>query len=189
MHEFLMVARYVVFGLVALAAAAATSSWLVRTRRVSPFTPLGRGLRGFSDPFVKPVEARVLRAGGNPVSAGWWLVIGVAVLGIVALGVLQWLLATGWSLAGAAGFGPRALIAQVVQIAYGVIFIALLVRVFGSWFGVGRHTPWMRPAYWLTDWLVQPIRRVLPPFGMMDFSPLVAVFVLWVIRAIIFLVL
>jgi YggT family protein len=40
----------------------------------------------------------------------------------------------------------------------------------------------MRPAYALTDWLVEPIRRVLPPVGMFDLSPLAAWFVLWAIK-------
>ncbi|HXF95534.1 MAG TPA: hypothetical protein VNI61_05480, partial [Gemmatimonadales bacterium] len=93
MPDFLTLIRYAVFGAFLLAAAAATASWLVRTRRISPFTPLGRGLKSLSDPLLKPVEARVYRAGGNPVNAGWWLVIGVAVLGVVALSVLQWLVA------------------------------------------------------------------------------------------------
>jgi len=56
------------------------------------------------------------------------------------------------------------------------------VRVIGSWFGAFRYSRWMRPAYALTDWLVEPLRRILPPFGMMDVSPLAAWFVLWVLR-------
>jgi YggT family protein len=34
----------------------------------------------------------------------------------------------------------------------------------------------------LTDWLIRPIRRILPPFGMLDFSPLVAWLVLTLLR-------
>jgi uncharacterized protein YggT (Ycf19 family) len=30
----------------------------------------------------------------------------------------------------------------------------------------------------LTDWIVDPIRRILPPLGMIDLSPLVAYFAL-----------
>ena len=40
----------------------------------------------------------------------------------------------------------------------------------------------MRPAYALTDWLVGPISRVLPPMGMLDWSPLAAWLVLWLLR-------
>ena len=32
----------------------------------------------------------------------------------------------------------------------------------------------MRPAYTLTDWIVEPLRKIVPPFGLVDFTPLVA---------------
>jgi YggT family protein len=189
MVDLITVVRYGVFTLFAVALAAATASWLVRTERVSPFSPLGRGLKAFSDPVLKPVEARLFRAGGNPVHAGWWLVIGVAVVGIIGLSLFQWLLGVAGSLRWAAGRGVRGVIAMTVEIASGVVIFALFARVIMSWFGIGRYTRWMRPAYWLTDWLVEPIRRVLPPWGMFDWSPMVALVALWLLKAMILAVL
>jgi YggT family protein len=40
----------------------------------------------------------------------------------------------------------------------------------------------MRPIYALTDWLIVPMRRIIPPIGMFDLSPIAALFVLWVLR-------
>ena len=40
----------------------------------------------------------------------------------------------------------------------------------------------MRPFYLATEWMLAPLRRILPPFGMMDFSPLVAWFALSILR-------
>jgi uncharacterized protein YggT (Ycf19 family) len=40
----------------------------------------------------------------------------------------------------------------------------------------------MRPIAALTSWIVEPIRRVLPPFGPLDFSPMVAYLLLWLAR-------
>jgi len=50
----------------------------------------------------------------------------------------------------------------------------LIVRVIASWFGAFRFSPWMRPVYFLTDWIITPLRRVIPPLGMIDITPLVA---------------
>ncbi len=47
-----------------------------------------------------------------------------------------------------------------------------------------RYSRWIRPAYILTDWMVEPIRRVVPPVGAMDLSPLVAMFALSIVRQI-----
>jgi uncharacterized protein YggT (Ycf19 family) len=64
-----------------------------------------------------------------------------------------------------------------------LILLALIVRVIGSWLGVGRHNRWMRPAYILTDWLVEPpLRRIIPPFRMIDVTPIIAWFLLLVVR-------
>lgn len=182
MLDVLTVARYAVFGIFALAALAALGSWAIRTRRISPFSALGRGLRSATDPIVGPVERRLVRMGGNPVHAGWWLVVIIAVGGVIFLSLLGWALNTFHIVAWAAERGPRATLALVVELAYKVFFYALIVRVIASWLGMFRYSRWMRPVYALTDWLVEPIRRVVPPIGMFDVSPLVALLVLWGLR-------
>src|SRR2546426_11190811 len=78
MPERQVVVRYGVFSLFVLSALVALASWLVRTRRLSPFGPVGRALRGATEPVLRPVERRLVRLGGNPVHAGWWLVVVVA---------------------------------------------------------------------------------------------------------------
>ena len=85
--------RYAVLGLVVLAAIIALGSWLVRTRRVSPFGMLGRTLRSTTDPIIRPVERRLVRMGGNPTHAGGWLVVLTAVAGILLLSLAGWLVA------------------------------------------------------------------------------------------------
>src|SRR5438105_15227528 len=77
MPELQLALRYVVFATFAASVLVALASWLVRTRRISPFGALGRTLRAASDPLIRPIEARLVRAGGNPVHAGWWLAVGV----------------------------------------------------------------------------------------------------------------
>ncbi len=176
------IARTIVFAVFCLSLLVALAGWLVRTRRVSPFGAPGRTLRTLSEPITGPIERRLTRAGGNPVHAGWWLVIGVAVTGVVLLSVLDWVARVFAEIAGAATFGPRAVIGLTVVLVYDVLFVALLVRVLGSWLGLFRYSRLMRPAYALTDWLVGPISRVLPPMGVFDWSPLAAWLVLWLLR-------
>jgi len=182
MLEFRVVARWIVFALFCGSVVIALAAWVVRTRRLSPFSALSRTLRSLSDPILGLVEPRVVRAGGTPAQAGWWLVIGVAVLGVVLLSLLDWAVGIILQIAGAADGGPRALLRLGVVVTYNVFFIALLLRVIGSWLGAVQFSRWMRPVYLLTDWLVEPLRRALPPVGMFDLSPLAALLVLWVIE-------
>jgi len=182
MPMVLTIARYAVFGCVVLAALAALGSWLVRTRRVSPFGAFGRGLRSTTDLFINPVERRLVRMGGNPAHAGGWLIVVAAVVGIVFLSVFGWLISTFRTVQFAAAGGPRATAGLLIRLIYSILAFALLVRVLGSWFGAHRYSRWMRPFYILTDWIVEPLRRILPTFGAFDLSPLAAWLALYMLR-------
>jgi YggT family protein len=182
----LTILRYVVFGVVAITALIALGSGLVRSRRVSPFGVLGRTLRSVTDPILRPVERRLVRMGGNPGHAGGWLVVVTAIAGVVVLSLVGWLLMTLQTAQAAATRGPRATFSLIIDIAYRILIVALVVRVIATWFGLFRYSRWVRPAYLLTDWIVEPIRRVVPPLGAMDVSPIVAWFALMLLRQLLF---
>jgi len=174
--------RYVVFAVFAVSVLVALASWVVRTRRVTPFGALGRALRAASEPLIRPVETRLVRLGGNPVHAGWWLVVVVAAGGVLLLSLVDWLVRTIYWMGAAFAGGPRSALAFLIVAAYNVIVVALVARVVAGWFGWFRYSRPMRLAYALTDWLVEPIRRLLPATGAIDWSPLVAWLALWVLK-------
>lgn len=166
--------RYAVFAAFVFAAFVAFGSWAVATRRLHPFSGLARLIHTVSDPVLLPLERWLHRRGGNPQNAPWWL-LGLAIAGgIVVITAADWLTGLAAAASRSVQSGPRGVLRLVIGLAVQLVSIALIVRVVGSWFGAGRFNRWMRPAYWLTDWIVEPIRRVLPPLGMIDFSPLVA---------------
>jgi len=177
--------RYLVIALVVFAALVAFGSWLIRTRRVSPFRGPGKVLRALTDPVMRPVERRVVRMGGNPINAGGWLVVSAAALGIVFLSLAGWLVTTMQVAYVSATGGPRATFALVVNLVYRILFVALIVRVIGAWFGMFRYNRWIRPAYILTDWIVEPLRRIIPPVGGFDLSPIVAIVLLQIVRQVV----
>ncbi len=172
----LEVIRYVVFGVFAASTAIAVGSWAVRTRRLNPFGRTARIVRKVSDPILSPVETWLVRRGGNPHGAEWWFAGGTLVGGIVFITLMDFVVRQVALLSGAAGVGPFAVIRVGVYYAGQIVSIAILIRVVGSWFGKDRHHPFMRPMYYLTDWIIQPLQRVVPPIGMIDITPLVAYF-------------
>lgn len=152
----------------------AVGSWAVTTRRISPFGWLARVIRNVSDPILQPVEQWLVARGRNPQDAPWWLLGIVVVAGILALTVFQWLWATVSDLVAAGRSGPRSTIRLVIYLAFQVLLFSLIARVVGSWFGAGRFNRWLRPTYLLTDWIVEPLRRFIPPIGIIDITPLAA---------------
>ena len=181
--------RMVLFAVGAGMAVVAGLSYATRTRRISPFGPLARFVRGRVDPLIAPVERRVVRAGAQPASAPWWALAAVLVAGIAIISVLGFVRQQIALAAYAAGAGPGGLVRLLVSWTFGVLQLALLVRVFSSWFRISPYSPWIRWTFGLTEWLLRPLRQVLPPFGMMDLSPIAAYFVLrileWVVGGII----
>ena len=168
----------IVRGAVALCCGAAgvvaLTHWLTRRGTLSPFGGWARAIRGASGGAVRPVERQLVRRGGNPQEAPYWL-LGVAVIGgLVLVSFVQWILGYLGETTAAFLTGPREAITFVVATACDLLGLALLVRAIGSWFGIGRWTPWMRPVYLLTDWMVVPLGRVIPPVGMFDVTPMVA---------------
>lgn len=166
--------RYAVLAAAAVAALGALAALAVQSRAVNPFGRTARVIRRLTDPLLLPIERRVLRAGGNPQSAPWWL-IGMAVVGgIVVISAVEWLLTQVFTVEAAASLGPGSLFRLVVDWAFNIVMIALVIRIVGSWIGASRYTRWMRPFVFLTEWMLAPLRRVVPPLGVFDLTPLIA---------------
>jgi YggT family protein len=56
--------------------------------------------------------------------------------------------------------------------------IAIIVRLVLSWFPLSPGSVMERVNYWLrriTDPVLEPLRRVLPPLGPIDISPMIAI--------------
>jgi YggT family protein len=168
------VVRLIVLAALVAGGVLALGAWLVSARHLSPFSRPARLIRRLSDPVLGPIERMLVRRGGNPRNAPWWLLGIVIAAGITLLTVTEWLTAAVSGARLSLGSGPRGLARMVVYFAAQLLSVALIVRVVGSWLGAGRFRPWMRPFYLLTDWIVEPLRRIIPPLGMLDLSPLVA---------------
>jgi YggT family protein len=174
--------RTIVVLALAYAAVVALTHWAIKNRRINPFGLWPRLVRRLSDPLLLPLERRIIRAGGNPKDAPLWLVGLVLGGGLLLLTLTHWLIGMAASMSTLASGGPRMWLRVLVSAAFTVLMAGILIRVIGSWLGVGPYRKWMRPFYVLTDWLIDPIRRILPPVGMFDFSPMVAWLVLYVVR-------
>ena len=170
-------ARIVVAGAFVVAAAIALTHWGIRRGSVNAFGGWASLIRRIGDPLLRPIEQRLVRAGANPQDAPMWL-IGVTVVGgLVLIGLVQWLVDFVYTfyVNARAGFA----LPIVVHTIFELLKIAIIIRVIASWFSISPYSKAMRVIHLLTDWLIDPIRRVLPSIGMFDFSPLAAYFLLY----------
>src|SRR5919106_1049876 len=180
------VLRVVVFVVAALALVIFTIDWLVRTRRLSPFGAVARFFRRVIDPLIVPVERRVVRAGGLPASAPWWALVAVVLGGLVLLALLEFLRGQLAFAIAAGNAGARGLLDVLITWTFGILQIALIVRVISSWVRISEYSRWVRWTIPLTEWLLRPLRKLIPPLGgMVDLSPLVAFLLLAIVRSVV----
>lgn len=75
---------------------------------------------------------------------------------------------------------------RVIGIAFWVYGALIIVRVILSWVRHNPYNPGIRFIYEVTDPYLRFFRRLIPPIGMVDFSPIVALFVLDLLQRIVF---
>jgi len=173
------VARIAFLASAAVTAVVCVADWAVRTRRISPFSGVARFFRGSIDPLFAPIERRLVRSGGIPSNAPWWALAAVVIGGIIVIWLLGFIRVQVEAAAFAAGAGPRGVLRLAVEWVFGILQIALFARVIASWFRTSPSSWWVRWSYTLTEPLLRPLRRIIPPIGgMLDLSPLVAYFIL-----------
>lgn len=178
MNPIALAARGVSILALALALVIALTFHLVRSRRIGPFGAWARTVRRLADPVLRPIEGRLARAGRNPQDAPAWLLGFTVVGGLLLISLIDWLLGAAFEARAAAASGGSGIAVLLINGAYTVLLAALIIRVVASWFGIGAYDRRFRPVYFLTEWLIAPIRRIVPPVGSVDFSPMVAWLVL-----------
>lgn len=154
-------------------AAICAVDWAVRTRRINPFSKTARVFRGRVDPMVAPIERLVVRAGGVPTAAPWWALVAVVIGGIALISILNLLGEILYQIiiiSQQPGEAPLILLSW----AFSILKLALLVRVLSSWLPISPYSKWIRWSYVLTDWMIVPLRRVIPSVGMIDITPIIA---------------
>ena len=74
--------------------------------------------------------------------------------------------------------GPELFLRNFLQLLLLALFVLILARVLLSYIDPRGHS---QPALFIiqtTEPILAPIRRALPPTGMIDFSPMIVMFVL-----------
>jgi YggT family protein len=157
--------------------------WAVRTRRINPFGGVARFFRSTVDPFIAPVERKVVRAGGMPASAPLWALAAVVVGGIIIVSILDFIRYEVVRAIYHSNQGSAGLFRVLVGWTFGILKIALLVRVVSSWLPISPYSKWVSWSYRLSEPILVPLRRVVPTLGAFDITPIIAYLLLSLIQS------
>lgn len=71
----------------------------------------------------------------------------------------------------------------LVNLAFQILNILILARIIMSWVpGLGPYHPAVRAVHQITSPILDPIRRLMPPVGGLDLSPMIAILLLYLAR-------
>ncbi|HZE07495.1 MAG TPA: YggT family protein [Gemmatimonadaceae bacterium] len=178
--------RTALFSIAVVFGAICVLDWAVRTRKISPFNAVARFCRSTVDPFISPIERKVVRAGGTPASAPLWALAIIVIGGILLLTLLDFIKLEVIRSIVASQEGAAGIFHLLVSWTFTILKVALIVRVLSSWFPISPYSGWVRWSYALSEPILTPLRRIVPTMGAFDFTPIVAYFLLDIIESLLF---
>lgn len=151
---------------------------------LNPFSRPVIYVRRLSDPLVNPVRRSLIQFGFGPNITPLVVILITILLGWFVLQLAETILST---VAGVVAALQQARVVAVVgYLLYGflaVYMLLIVIRIIFSWGNVSYTNRVMRFLVAATDPLLVPLRRVIPPLGVFDISPLVALLILWLLKS------
>ncbi|HEX8176892.1 MAG TPA: YggT family protein [Pyrinomonadaceae bacterium] len=151
---------------------------LVTYADMNPFSRTFINIRSMSDPLVNPVRRSLARAGVDPKYSPLVVILVALVLGYFTVQLTTEVLNTIKGITVSLQSG--ALISVVGYLLYGVLAVYTLLifmRIVFSW-GASSVNRVMRFLIRVTEPVLGPARRIIPPVGMFDISPIVVLLLL-----------
>jgi YggT family protein len=150
--------------------------FLLQLVRADYYNPVSKAIVKLTDPLLLPLRKII------PGLFGW------DVASLVLAVILQLLLAViilllrGYGFVSPFQFINWAII-ELINNVLTLYFFAMLVLVIASWIAPHSYNPALQLIRQLLDPLLRPIQRVLPNLGGLDFSPLVFLMLLHIVRS------
>jgi len=150
---------------------------------LNPFTWMASTIRRLSDPFISPMRRGLMGFGIDPKYSPLVVILITILLGFFVLQLTGTLRDTVLGIL--LSIKNAYIIGVLGYIIYGAVTIYILlifVRIVFSWGMVSYSNRLMRFLVDTTEPLLGPLRRIIPPLGMMDISPIFAFLILWLLQ-------
>lgn len=150
---------------------------------LNPFGWMSRTIRRLTDRMIMPVRSGLLRLGMEPKFAPLVVILLSVLFGFFVLKLVHAIIYTVGGVI--TNLQKGQIIAVLGFILYGFLSIYLLlitIRIVFSWARVSYANRVMRFLIDTTEPLLGPLRRMIPPLGWVDISPLVAILIIWLFQ-------
>jgi YggT family protein len=156
---------------------------------VNPFTWSAINIKRSTDPIILPIRRMLVSRRLDPViapilAAVILLVVAVLVVQLVG-GTLNTIAGIMYAVTSVPKNIPVAILGYLLYALLGLYELLIFVRIVGSWFSMTYANRWMRFLIRITEPLLAPLRRMIPPVRMFDVSPIVAFIILWILQSVV----
>lgn len=160
--------------------------FMLQMFRADFYNPISQFVVRATTPPLKPLRRLIPGVGGQDIAA---IVLCVIILTIKYY-ILRALGSNGIEIVnvvapiGALHFGSLLVVAlaDIVALFFNIFLFAIIIMVILSWINPGAYNPAIGLIMSLSNPVLQPIRRFIPPLGGLDLSPLFAVLALMVVK-------
>ncbi len=73
-------------------------------------------------------------------------------------------------------------LAYILDMVLRIYFWIIIIRAIISWVNPDPYNPIVRFLYQITEPVLRPIRRIIPPMGGIDISPLIVILVIYFLQ-------
>ncbi len=148
-----------------------------------PFNPAVKFLRDITDPVLVPAR-RLFPFGGMVDLSPIIVILILLFLRIVIVQLLLNLSQSYTSLNGFVIFGIFIYaLATMLDMIINVIIFIVIVRAILSWISPDPRNPIVLSIYALSEPILRPVKRIIPPMGSVDLSPLVVIILLFLLKS------
>jgi YggT family protein len=140
--------------------------FLLALVRADFYNPVSQFLVKATNPVVIPLR-RIIPSAGKIDASSLVLMLGLQLAALALIVLLR---------GSEVSFGSLLILAlaELLGLLLNVYLFAILIQVILSWINPGTYNPAVALLYSLTEPVLGPFRRLIPPFSGIDLSPLVA---------------
>lgn len=141
--------------------------FVLQLARADFYNPISQFVLKATNPLLKPLRRIIPGYGGLDVASLVLVVLLIILKALVILGIK-----VGGFPSGIGGQLVLYALRELANVLLDYIFWAVLIRVILSWVAPDPYNPMVRIIVQITEPIMAPVRKLLPPMGGFDLSPL-----------------
>jgi YggT family protein len=151
--------------------------FLLQTARADFYNPISQFIVKVTNPALRPLR-RLIPGWGGIDNASLVLLFAVQCVALLLLGLISGAFGAGLSVPGLLMASITKLVSLLLYVyLFGIFILALL-----SWISPGTYNPVAAVIATLTEPLMRPARRLIPPIGGIDLSPMAVILAIYIVR-------